>query len=322
MPEVDETTNSDMPEDQVRSDEENTENTENADPPEDSQADAQGGKAQLVRPEDLRTVSAGGFSAICDAYAVNPQNEGIYFISMIGPQTSVKAIWSKLLNSPPSPAFISRGLPGLSAIEEFDRYMIPPHLIGTCTPKLSKLPNKNGWHAMVYTKNAEYSNNNDSFLLIARNEEEAPGLHYRFLDKRVTVPIHESWADWLWERGLENGEILPLECLKIVAYWCEPRVEELRNDLTWAIQSGEISLEEQGQPRDTDQKNQDPASSPGPEESGPGRPGAEAPGPERTADPDTNLYHPGTPDNHQDDHEDHERGQNGNRQLETAALAV
>ena len=200
--------------------------------------------AQLVRMENLRTISAGGFSAVCDAYAVNPLNEGIYFISMIGPQTSVKAIWSKLLNSPPSPAFISKGVPGLSAIEDFTRYVIPQHIIGSCTTKISKLPNKNGWHAMVYTKNAEYTNPNDSFLLIARNEEEAPKLHYRFLDKRVTVPIHESWALWLWERGLENSEIIPLECLKIVAYWCEPKVSKLREDLTLAIQNGEISLDE------------------------------------------------------------------------------
>ena len=246
MPEFDETTNS-MPEETNTGQVEGDQAVAEPENPGSQETDlAPDQSAQLVRMENLRTISAGGFSAVCDAYAVNPLNEGIYFISMIGPQTSVKAIWSKLLNSPPSPAFISQGLPGLSAIEDFTRYVIPQHIIGSCTTKISKLPNKNGWHAMVYTKNAEYTNPNDSFLLIARNEEEAPHLHYRFLDKRVTVPIHESWADWLWERGLENNEIIPLECLKIVAYWCEPKVSKLREDLTTAIQNGEISLKEPG----------------------------------------------------------------------------
>ena len=41
-----------------------------------------------------------------------------------------------------------------------------------------------GWHALVYTKTAEYAFERDDFLLLAQSEEEAPEIHRRFLDKR------------------------------------------------------------------------------------------------------------------------------------------
>ena len=77
----------------------------------------------------------------------------------------------------------------------------PYETIGTWTTKIARLPATGGWHALVYTKTAEYAYEKDSFLLLAQTEEEAPALHHRFLDKRSPLPLHGSWADWLWERG-------------------------------------------------------------------------------------------------------------------------
>ena len=61
----------------------------------------------------------------------------------------------------------------------------------------------------MYTKTAEYGFEKDSFLLLAQSEDEAPALHHRFLEKRSPLPLHGSWAGWLWDRGLDNGEIVP-----------------------------------------------------------------------------------------------------------------
>ena len=51
---------------------------------------------------------------------------------------------------------------------------------------------------------------------------EAPGLHHRFLDRRSPLPLHRNWADWLWHRGLTEGEIVPLQSAGIAAYRCNP----------------------------------------------------------------------------------------------------
>ena len=87
----------------------------------------------------------------------------------------------------------------------YERCIIPYETIGTWTTKIARLPATGGWHALVYTKTAEFGYEKDSFLLLAQSEEEAPALHHRFLDKRSPLPLHGSWAGWLWERGIERG---------------------------------------------------------------------------------------------------------------------
>ena len=94
---------------------------------------------------------------------------------------------------------------------------VPHETIGTWTTKIARLPVSGGWHALVYTKTAEYGFEKDSFLLLAQTEEDASAHHHRFLDKRSPLPLHGSWADWLWRRGLDEGEIVPLQSVGVSA---------------------------------------------------------------------------------------------------------
>ena len=123
---------------------------------------------------------------------------------------------------------------------------IPYETIGTWTTKIARLRGSGGWHALVYTKTAEFAYEKDSFLLLAQSEEEAPALHHRFLDKRSPLPLHRSWADWLWHRGLEEGEIVPLQSVGVSAYRCSPKAKKLRDDLSQAVASGWLILPEEG----------------------------------------------------------------------------
>ena len=59
-------------------------------------------------PRDLYTISAGGFSATADAFARDPDTEGLWFLSMVGPQTALKAIWAALLKQPADAAHTAR----------------------------------------------------------------------------------------------------------------------------------------------------------------------------------------------------------------------
>ena len=94
------------------------------------------------------TITAGGFSASCDGFAREPETDGLWFLSMVGSQTALKAIWTALLKQPPEAAFLIGGADG-----------------------------------MVYTRTAEFAFERDSFLLLARSELAAPALHRRFLDR-------------------------------------------------------------------------------------------------------------------------------------------
>ena len=191
---------------------------------------------------DLYTISAGGFSATVDAFARDEQTEGLWFLSMLGSQTAVKAIWAALLKQPPEAAFLIRGADGLPHSGGYQRCLVPEETIGTWTTKIARLPSSGGWQAMVYTKLAEFRFERDEFLLLAPVEESAPALHRRFLDRRSDLPLPPGWADWLWQTGLRHETIVPLESVGVAAYRCSPNHDLLREELSQAVASGRLFL--------------------------------------------------------------------------------
>ena len=197
-------------------------------------------------PDDLHTISAAGFSATVDAFARDDRDRALWFLSMVGSQTALKAIWAALLKQPPEAAHLMRGADGTALSGGYRRCMIPRQTVGTWTTKIVRLPATGGYHALVFSKWAEYANDSDSFLLLAVDGQEAPALHHRFLDRRSPLPLHRSWAGWLWDRGIATGEIVPLQSSGIAAYLCQPDGERLRNDLSEAVASGTLTLTDEG----------------------------------------------------------------------------
>ena len=128
---------------------------------------------QAIESENLYTVSAGGFSATADAFARDPDSGELWFLSMVGSQTALKAIWASLLKQPPEAAHLIRGADGGELTGNYLRCSVPRHTIGTWTTKIARLPTTGGWHAMVYTRMAEFSFEREDFLLLARYEEDA-----------------------------------------------------------------------------------------------------------------------------------------------------
>ena len=202
-----------------------------------------------VDPEDLFTISAGGFSATADAFARDENTEGLWFVSMVGSQTALKAIWASLLKQPPDIAHIIRGADGMALHGGYQRCVIPYETIGTWTTKIARLPATGGWHALVYTKTAEYAYEKDSFLLLAQSAEEAPALHHRFLDRRSPLPLHDSWAGWLWERGIAEGEIVPLQSVGVFRLPVLPqRQGSCAMTSPYAVASGQSDAAQGGDP--------------------------------------------------------------------------
>ena len=76
-------------------------------------------------PRELYTVSAGGFSATADAFARDPDSEGLWFLSMVGSQSAVKAIWAALLKQPPAAAHLLAGTDGMALSGGFHGCAIP-----------------------------------------------------------------------------------------------------------------------------------------------------------------------------------------------------
>ena len=192
----------------------------------------------------LHTVSAGGFSAAADAFARDDKNEDLWFLSMLGAQTALRAISACLMKNNPDPAYLTDPGSGDEAQAGYRKCHLSQDSQGTWTTRIARLPASRGWHMMLYTRMAEYSFEKKEFLLLARNDEEAPRLHHRFLDRRLSVPLHQSWDRWLWRRGKRNGTITPLQSAGISAFLCTPDEEKLREDLSDAVAMGTLALPE------------------------------------------------------------------------------
>lgn len=202
---------------------------------------------QAPEPE-LWTVHAGGFQATVDAFAVQehsranphyPVPQHLWFLSMVGSQTALKAIGAALLNSPAQAVHLTPGAAGL-VLDERRITCQPDAQSGAWTTKLVRLGNQMGWHAMVYPKLAEYLDDRPDFLLLAQPGENPEPRHYQFLDRRLPLPLHHSWADWLWNRGLIAEEIIPLHCRGLQAWRCQPEEAQLAAELSQAVAAGRL----------------------------------------------------------------------------------
>ena len=85
----------------------------------------------VLNGEGLFTISAGGYSATADAFARDPDTGGRCFLSMVGPQTALKAIWASLLKQPPDTAHLIKGVEGMALSGGYQRCQVHYHTVGT-----------------------------------------------------------------------------------------------------------------------------------------------------------------------------------------------
>lgn len=189
---------------------------------------------------ELYTAFGGGFSATCDAYVSGAEGKEIYFASLIGAQTSVKAIIASMLKGHGGGLTLMKG----TEPEDFDGgyldFIVPFETVGTWTFKLKQLAMGRGYHAVVYTKWAQRGYESEKFLVMARSLEEAPTLHYRFLDQKCPLPLHPDWTNWLWTRGQDASEITELQGTGLRGFYCEPDFKKLETSISRAVRDGII----------------------------------------------------------------------------------
>ena len=190
----------------------------------------------MAESQALPLLQAGGFTASVDAFAGEPEPDPtarrmrLWFLSLLGPQQALKALWARLLKG--EPATLSR-----AALGQVDFCALAPEGPRTWRAYTAGLPAAAGHQLVLLPEAARYAAPRADFLLLPRTEAEAPRLHFRFLDRRVDLPLHVGWHDWLWERALPTGEAVALEAEGIRAYRCTPNPDALAADLSAAMRS-------------------------------------------------------------------------------------
>ncbi|MCC6387415.1 MAG: hypothetical protein IT302_08540 [Dehalococcoidia bacterium] len=180
----------------------------------------------------LLTITAGGFSATVDGCARGEQE--IWFLSMLGHQQSVRAIWARLVKG--EYGFLSGDVDGASLPLAREAW-------GTWRFSGMRLPSGASYHGMLVPEVATYNSDRSDFVLLVRDRDDPARLHFRFLNRRLELPLHPSWATWLWHRGLGNGEVQELEATGLRAFRCRPMSGALRDDIGAAVQRRELGVE-------------------------------------------------------------------------------
>lgn len=181
----------------------------------------------------LLTIRIAGFTATVDACA---RDDGqVWFLSLLGNQQSVRALWARLVKG--ETAYLSEdefggGSPCWLAAEAW----------GTWRFYAARLPSGAAYHGLLVPELAAYAGDRQEFLLLARSEDEVPALHYRFLNRRLDLPLHPSWAAWLWERGLNDGDVEALESAGVHAYRCQPDPSSLQEDISQAVRCRSLAV--------------------------------------------------------------------------------
>lgn len=202
--------------------------------------------AERTTPTTLPVLHAGGFSASVDAFAWEPDPAArrmqLWFLSLLGPKEAVKALWAQLI----------KGEVATISFAEFGKArfcaLAPEGPRGwrflTATLRAAL-----GYHGVLVPEAALYASERADFLLLPRQFDEAAWLHYQFLNRRLDLPLHPNWADWLWKRALDTGEAVALESHGLHAYRCLPNSEALAADLGAAVRRGALGVSQVETPR-------------------------------------------------------------------------
>lgn len=209
--------------------------------PETDTSDGLAGLTALTKDNSLPVIQVAGFGASIDAFAWESDAASetprmvLWFVSLLGPQQALKAIGARLLMG--ELATVSR-----AALNQVRFCSLAPHGPKGWRTLSARLPASAGHQLVLLPELARIDAARDDFLLLPRSEDETAGLHFRFLDRRVDVPLHASWASWVWERALRTGEAVALEAEGILAYRCHPDSVAMVTDVSAAVRSGQLVI--------------------------------------------------------------------------------
>ena len=138
----------------------------------------------------LYSIHAMGIKAYCSALIVDSSDsETVYFMSVAGYQATVKGIIANLLDNY-----------GISVEVDGNSHYLTRANFGY-KAQLKKLPS-GLVHAVLFPRLAlpkSEEEGQDTFFILADNRDEVLTLFFRHLDEKTDIPLHPSWAEWLWK---------------------------------------------------------------------------------------------------------------------------
>lgn len=180
------------------------------------------------------TVYFEGVRAFIHDYGLDPgaNNSSLFFLSIIGYKTSIKSIFSALINR----KSVNCNFGGENDLNS-QKILYPLYEYQS----LSKQLPSGLSHVFIYPKKANFNNLNgehsDFIIFFKESDEEEliKNTFYLYLDKATTIPLHKKWRNYIWDLGISNGWITRLKSRKMIVYLVNPSEKELIEEIKYAL---------------------------------------------------------------------------------------
>ena len=143
-----------------------------------------------------------GFRCFVEEAVCTTQRDAVVqVLSLVGSREAVKAVWARLLKG--ETAYLEEGT-GTRALRfnVFDKGKL----------LTERLPS-GAFHGLLLSAAALQGQ-----ILLCERENELPGRFYNLLCNQLKLPLHHSWADWLWGYALREELVTKLSARRLFAY--------------------------------------------------------------------------------------------------------
>lgn len=187
---------------------------------------------------DIYDIARNGFAAHLEAFAREPESGGYRFwtLSLVGGATAVRAVWANLIEGQ------------LATIRRADQALGWNHRLPRGGIRWQSyqapLPAAGALHLLALPDRAACVGATPDFVLLVRPQDDVGALFYRYLHRRVRLPLHPSWAGPLWRRAQAAGEVVELEGFGCRAFRCQPDEEQLAASVSAAVAAGDWRVPE------------------------------------------------------------------------------
>jgi len=158
-----------------------------------------------VTPEMIGSVSFGGLRAYGLGYAVDPDNEGTIYLSLVGYRTAVRGVWAALMEN--------------RAIELSNQVLRRAE--GTYLSKTVQLPESGLDHMVLLHHQAAipHLEAGEAFYVLSGSESPPIERFVAMLDRATAVPLLPGWGAELWKQGQKNKLIEPMGDTRGIEGW-------------------------------------------------------------------------------------------------------
>lgn len=185
----------------------------------------------------LHSIRAGGAEAFCSDLVVKEGNNlEVQFVSVGGHQAAVKAVLAGLLEG----YHLHTRIQGKS----YTLYRSEPNYHMQTSRLASGLAQGVVFPQSALFKKTEEEEKPGVFFLLSHDPKATQGIFFHQLNARVDLPLHESWAPWLWRLFQESRWLDHLTTLAglFEGYLASLQPDLLQIEITQALQEKQPEL--------------------------------------------------------------------------------